>query len=257
VIDAGRICTKCGVWKEFSEFYRNNKSKSGFDSKCKQCESERGKEKYQRTKEHVLKRTAANRAKNPDRYRQINKVWYEANKERKLAKAAEWRRANPKKSRAYTKKWEDANPESARRRNEKRRQTPRGKVENAIRAGINKGIRRKDKRGNKTFDILGYSVTELMSHLERKFADGMSWDNYGHGHGCWHIEHKIPVVAHNYETPYDIDFERCWSLKNLRPMWAEENWTKNDKLDKPFQPSLALELPKPANDNMSYETISA
>lgn len=253
---SGKICTKCGVCKSFGEYHKSGKNKSGFASACKECENERGKLKYKKTKEKVLKRQSAHRAAHPERHRTKNKQWYEANKVRKLALAAEWRRANPEKCREYTRKFERANPEKGRERNRRRMQKPRSKIENAIRAGINKGIRSKDKRGNRTFDILGYSVTELMDHLQRQFTKGMSWDNYGHGHGCWHIEHEIPVVAHNYETPYDIDFERCWSLKNLRPMWAEENWAKNDKLDKPFQPSLAMELPKPANDNVPDKAIA-
>ena len=246
---AGRICTKCGAWKEFSEFYRSNDNKSGFQAKCKQCENARGKEKYLKARDHVLAVQTARRRANPEKHRAQGKAWYERNKDGHLARAAEWRRKNPEKSREYTKKWEDSNPDSKRERNRRRMQTPRGKVENAIRAGINKGIRSGGKRGNKTFDILGYSPVELMDHLQRQFTEGMSWDNYGHGHGCWHIEHEIPVVAHNYETPYDIDFSRCWSLGNLRPMWAEDNWAKNDKLDREFQPSLAMELPVAANDN--------
>jgi hypothetical protein len=64
----------------------------------------------------------------------------------------------------------------------------------------------------------------------------MTWGNYGQ----WHVDHKIPISAFNYETPDDIDFKRCWALKNLRPMWAKENISKGAKLDKPFQPALAL-----------------
>jgi 5-methylcytosine-specific restriction endonuclease McrA len=64
----------------------------------------------------------------------------------------------------------------------------------------------------------------------------MSFDNYGE----WHVDHKIPLSAHNYETPDDEDFKRAWALKNLQPMWGPENISKGAKLDKEFQPSLAL-----------------
>lgn len=56
----------------------------------------------------------------------------------------------------------------------------------------------------------------------------------------WHIDHKIPKSAFNFETPEDIDFKRCWALKNLQPLWAAENIKKHDRVDKPFQPSLAI-----------------
>jgi hypothetical protein len=71
----------------------------------------------------------------------------------------------------------------------------------------------------------------------------MSWENYGE----WQIDHIIPLAAFNYETPFDMDFQRAWSLSNLQPLWALENMSKGDKLSKPFQPSLALSIA--ANDN--------
>lgn len=254
--DTGRVCTKCREWKEFSEFYKSNSNKSGFDSKCKKCESERGKAKYQRNKESVLKRQTEYRAANPEKHRSKNKAWYEANKERKLSKASEWRRSHPEKMREYTRKWESEHPESARERNRRRQRTPRGKIENAVRSGINKAITSTDKRGNKTFNILGYTPQELMAHLEKHFQPGMTWENYGRGKTCWHIDHIVPVSAHNYSTPYDIDFQKCWALKNLRPLWEPENLQKNNKLLGPFQPSLAMELPNPANDNNKREAVA-
>ena len=45
-----------------------------------------------------------------------------------------------------------------------------------------------------------------------------------------------------YETPEDIDFKRCWALKNLQPLEAKENLRKQAKLDKPFQPSLLVNI---------------
>jgi hypothetical protein len=45
------------------------------------------------------------------------------------------------------------------------------------------------------------------------------------------------------ELPYitdDPDFKICWNLKNLQPMWAKENLSKNNKLEKPLQMSLSF-----------------
>ena len=81
-------------------------------------------------------------------------------------------------------------------------------------------------------DVLYYSDSQLKSHLEKQFKDGMSWDNYGE----WHIDHKIPVSAFNLMC--DEDIKRCWSLKNLQPLFADENIRKSNKLDRPFQPLL-------------------
>jgi hypothetical protein len=64
----------------------------------------------------------------------------------------------------------------------------------------------------------------------------MTWENYGD----WHIDHKIPVSAFNFSKASDIDFKRCWKLSNLQPLWAAQNVSKGNKLERPFQPSLAF-----------------
>lgn len=101
------------------------------------------------------------------------------------------------------------------------------------------------KGGRSWETLVGYSLEALKIHLEQRFQRGMSWENYGRG--GWHIDHIIPRSAFNYQTPQDIDFNRCWALENLQPLWEFDNISKGAKLDGPFQPSLAL--PIPANDN--------
>ena len=64
----------------------------------------------------------------------------------------------------------------------------------------------------------------------------MIWGNYGD----WHIDHKIPISAFNFTKPEHEDFKRCWALSNLQPLWAKDNISKNAKLEKHFQPSLAI-----------------
>jgi len=90
-------------------------------------------------------------------------------------------------------------------------------------------------------EVVGYTVLELKSHLEKQFDDGMTWENYGE----WHVDHIIPLAAFTFTTPTHIDFRRCWGLSNLRPLWARLNHQKGSKLDKPFQPSLPFTLPQP------------
>jgi hypothetical protein len=79
---------------------------------------------------------------------------------------------------------------------------------------------------NKTFDLLGYTLEELMSHLEALFTEGMTWDNYGE----WHVDHKIPMTSFNFETTEDREFKLCWCLDNLQPLWGPENLSKGTKL---------------------------
>ncbi len=103
------------------------------------------------------------------------------------------------------------------------------------RRGIAKNRR---KNGTSWQIILGYTQDDLWAHLEKKFKPGMTWDNFGRG--GWHIDHIIPVSAHNFTSIKHADFHKCWALSNLQPLWEFENCSKHDRLEKPFQPSLAM-----------------
>ncbi len=93
----------------------------------------------------------------------------------------------------------------------------------SIRGQMTYHIKRRGMTKNKkTFDAMGYSVTELMKHLEQQFTDGMSWDNYGE----WHIDHIRPVSWFKFKSTDDKEFKDCWSLTNLQPLWARDNLSK-------------------------------
>lgn len=87
------------------------------------------------------------------------------------------------------------------------------------------------KNGRSWKDLLGYTVEDLLSHLEKSFRDGMTWDNYGR---VWHIDHIIPKSFFIYDNYESEQFKACWSLSNLQPLLAEENRKKNNKVPNPF-----------------------
>ena len=79
------------------------------------------------------------------------------------------------------------------------------------------------KNGRRWESILGYSLSELMTHIESLFEPEMKWDN----HGEWHIDHIIPKALFEYHTENDDEFKQCWCLANLQPLWAPDNLKKN------------------------------
>ena len=95
------------------------------------------------------------------------------------------------------------------------------------------------KNGHPWESLVGYTVQDLKRHLEKLFLSGMNWNNYGHGKNCWSIDHVIPKSIFNFKDPRDLDFQRCWNLKNLQPLWNIDNISKSNKLEKSFQPSLS------------------
>lgn len=64
-----------------------------------------------------------------------------------------------------------------------------------------------------------------MEHLEEQFKSGMNWDNYGK----WHVDHIKPISLFVFTSYEDEEFQKCWALENLQPLWAEENLKKGVK----------------------------
>ena len=124
-----------------------------------------------------------------------------------------------------------------RRANEARRakSDPVFRLSRRVKAAVHLSLTNRIKH-HKWEQLLGWTTTELKAHLEKRFEPWMSWDNYGE----WHIDHIIPIAAFNYESPYDIDFKRCWALSNLRPLEARENLSKGARLESAYQPALAM-----------------
>ncbi len=85
------------------------------------------------------------------------------------------------------------------------------------------------KAGCKWEKLVGYTLADLMAHLEAKFADGMTWENYGE----WHIDHIKPRSMFSYAAPTDPEFLECWALSNLQPLWELDNLRKGAKYVKP------------------------
>jgi hypothetical protein len=68
----------------------------------------------------------------------------------------------------------------------------------------------------------------LKNRLFFKFEDGMNFENYGRGKGKWHIDHIIPVTWFEFKNYTDKQFQLCWSLENLQPLWHSQNSSKSN-----------------------------
>lgn len=106
----------------------------------------------------------------------------------------------------------------ANRRRKSRDENPSLRVRESVSARMWAAL--KGRTDGALFSRLGYSAHELVAHLERKFTLGMSWENYGK----WHIDHVRPCASFDLTDPEQ--FEECWALKNLCPLWAAENVRK-------------------------------
>lgn len=82
------------------------------------------------------------------------------------------------------------------------------------------------KNGRRWRDILGYSVEDLIKHLEQLFDPKMNWGNYG---SYWCIDHVKPKSLFNYNSDKDKEFKQCWALNNLQPLENSTNAKKSNK----------------------------
>ena len=93
----------------------------------------------------------------------------------------------------------------------------------AIRSSIRRAFSRvKYKKSNTPLEILGISWVEFFSYFEKKFKEGMTWDN----RGAWQIDHIIPIsIARNEDDMFKLNH-----YTNFQPLWRNENMEKSNKL---------------------------
>ena len=230
-LSAMKKCTKCGIEKELSEFYKHLSSKGGIRSICKIC-SDSDHKKYVTT--------------NVEKMREWDKIYRHKRRKSHPVESRrgsqKWGKAHPVERREQNKRWAANNPDKVKairkKRDAKKRSTLKGKLSRNISIRIYSYLRNGSKARRHWEGLVGWTVDQLRSHLEKQFKNGMSWENYGKG--GWEVDHKIPIAAFNFNTPEDIDFKRCWSLSNLQPLEASANRKKSNKLTEPFQPSLTI-----------------
>ena len=164
-----------------------------------------------RIKKYELKpETKERKRKNYDK-------WYEQNKQNRKEYHKQWRTENVNKWRKTKRDYE---------RNRKARD-PIYKLINNFRTAIYQVLKENNVQKNgHYFDILKYSPENLIEHLESKFKDNMTWDNYGE----WHVDHIKPISLFQITEIGDNEFMSCWSLENLQPLWGEENIRKSNKI---------------------------
>ena len=191
-------CNKCGRELPVGQFHKRI-SKSGhigLQSKCKDCKRTMG---IQWRKENLerIRATGAKRKKD--------------NPEKVKAEKARWRRGHKKHKADYERK--------------RRFNNSNHRISCNIRSAMAKALTNGVKSAH-TEELLGCSIGYLRQHLESLFTEGMSWDNWGR-YG-WHIDHIIPLSYFDFTDPEQQ--KRAWHYTNLRPLWAEDNLKKHDKI---------------------------
>ena len=161
-----------------------------------------------------------------------DKKYREKNKDKLNEYHKEWSKTRRKELREYHSIWRDKNRIIINEKTRlwylnRRRTDPSFRLKSNTRTALWACLKERSvAKYRSTFALLGYTIEELMNHLESLFTDGMSWDNYGE----WHVDHKIPMNSFVFESVDDDGFKECWKLDNLQPLWGLDNLSKGTKL---------------------------
>jgi hypothetical protein len=116
------------------------------------------------------------------------------------------------------------NPEKRNEYRRKYRSSAKGRLIDNLRSRLKRCI--KNQSGSKFIERnFGCSREELLQHIENKFVDGMTWENYGE----WHIDHIKPLSKFDLsslEEQYKANH-----YTNLQPLWKKDNLSKKDKYE--------------------------
>lgn len=131
----------------------------------------------------------------------------------------------------YREKYYDRDKERQRKA-ARRKSNVKFRIDESMAAQVG-SVLRGQKAGRGWQALVGYTVQELMVHLEAHFEPGMNWDNYGRTPTSWSIDHVTPKSFFEYDSTDSEAFRACWALENLRPMWWPENHAKGNRVPRP------------------------
>jgi hypothetical protein len=260
-----KTCSICGKNQELSNFYirtiKNGVPK--YRTECKECYTFRvkkyaknnpnkikvDKRQYYQNNKNIL--DVSNKlwaSKNPDKRKSIQKKYYDNNMseilENQRIRYADHLEEEHMRSKKYkTAHKEEIKIKRAEASKQKRISSPEFKLKSNVSRSIRGGLKKNggSKNGITFLKKIGYSIEDLRKHLEFLFEPWMSWSNWGvycnktwddndSTTWTWQIDHIVPHSAFKYSSMDDNDFKKCWSLNNLRPLSAKQNFLNGIEL---------------------------
>lgn len=200
-----KICYRCSIEKDVTEFFKCGKCKDGYKATCKLCLKNdndiRWKNYYNKNSEALKEKSKNYREENKTKVNEREKEYYLNNKEKILIKNLNY----------YHNK----------------KNNPNFKLKKNIRSLIYVSLKNKGTRKNsKTSNILGCTFDEFKLHIESLWEPWMNWDNYGNPkdsivepNKTWDIDHIIP----NSSATTEEELLKLNHFSNLQPLCSYHN----------------------------------
>ena len=179
-------CSTCGQDKSEQDFYKDRRAISGLAGVCKGC-----------------RKIAHQKWAQSDKGQAYRKAYLKEYRSR-----PEIKKRIKKQNREYKSLY---------------RQTPRNRLNHNLNTLV--WVTLKGGRHRQRWEkYVGYTIEELITHLEKQFTDKMNWDNYG---SYWEVDHIKPKSLFKFASIVEEEFKKCWALDNLQPLKAYDNWKKH------------------------------
>jgi hypothetical protein len=244
-----RLCYKCKIEKEETEFYPSQLKKKSV--KCKSCT----RQYYEDNKPKIQKYKIEYWQQNKEELYEYKKEWRKEYANvlkrcnihdidyyseecpvcsgiRKKNYNKEHEEELKEYGRIYTRKNKD---KINRSRRDRRKNDPEYNIRRIVSSSVYGMIRSQSSSKNGSIiSHLSYSLQDLKDHLEAQFEPWMSWNNWGKYNAktwddndpstwTWNIDHIIPHSDLPYTSMTDENFRKSWALSNLRPLSAKQN----------------------------------
>jgi hypothetical protein len=261
-----KICKKCSINKDLSNFSKCKSNKDGLNNWCKDCNKIYLKNHYLKNKDLYSNRSKENYKLNSEKVKEKSKNWrienkeytkeyfkkyylenkdilseykkehYSNNKDKYLSKSKKQREDKPEEYSEYLKRWRFENPEYNKNYlkkwfedNPEKRRTY---FENFKTSKPHIIAWRRVLQN--TLSRIGAkksnSTIEMLGYSAndlKTHLENLFMENMSwENYGEWHIDHKIPVSKFDKETPMNI----VNGLDNLQPLWAFDNLSKGNKI---------------------------
>lgn len=207
-----KTCPKCKKSKPLDEFHNCARYKDGKQVYCIACRRpitrEYKRQKYATDAEYRARSYATARRsimKNAPKVAQYHKQYAIINKNKIKARTDKWRLDNKEALRIKARDY--------------RRKRKVNDLDFRILCNLQSRLwfamnASKGTKSFRTIELVGCTILELKSHLEKQFKNGMTWDNYGD----WHIDHRLPCAS--FDLTSLEQQKKCFHYTNLQPLWA-------------------------------------
>lgn len=210
--------------------------------KNKEAALKNKREYYKKNKEKIAEKDRKYRDNNKEKINAYHKNYYQINKARKAVNSRKrYERCKDKmnaQAKDYRATHKDELREYQRDYYHLRKQTdPAFTLRKVISSIIRNHLKKSggSKNSNSCITKLPFTIEELKIHLDSQFEPWMKWENWGRydvkkwddndpATWKWQIDHIVPQSTLPFISFEDENFLICWSLKNLRPLSAKQNY---------------------------------